>query len=76
MKFKITFKDPDGPFQGLTDAANFYATNLGLPPEEHTLILEHKYEEFVDFISKWVEYGEYITIEFDTEEGTAKVIPL
>lgn len=27
-------------------------------------------------LRNWVEYGEYITIEFDTEAGTATVVPL
>jgi hypothetical protein len=26
-----------------------------------------------EFISQWIEYGEYITIDFDSNAGTAKV---
>ena len=26
------------------------------------------------FLSKWLEYGEYISVEFDTEKNTARVL--
>ena len=26
-----------------------------------------------EFLKKWLEYGEYVTIDFDTEAGTAEV---
>lgn len=32
-------------------------------------------EKVVEFVSKWVKYGEYITVEFDTDAGTAVVVP-
>jgi len=25
---------------------------------------------------KFIEYGEYVTVEFDTDKGTARVVPL
>jgi hypothetical protein len=31
-------------------------------------------EELERFTEKWLEYGEYIEVEFDTEEGTATVV--
>jgi hypothetical protein len=33
-------------------------------------------EPMQEFASRWVKYGEYITIEFDTEAGTATVVPV
>lgn len=35
---------------------------------------EHK-EEIEETASKFVSYGEYVTIEFDTETKTATVVP-
>lgn len=60
MKFRITFKDPDGVWEGLQDA--------NLDPN----CLPGEVQEVVD---KFLEFDEYITIEFDTEDVTARVIP-
>lgn len=35
---------------------------------------ESKIEDCVKVVDMWTEYGEYITVEFDTEELTAKVV--
>jgi len=32
-----------------------------------------KKEAIEDFLRKWLEYGEYVTLDFDTELGTAVV---
>jgi len=36
---------------------------------------EDERENLKEFIAKWVEYGETVCIEFDSCEGTARVIP-
>lgn len=60
MKFKITFKDPDGVFESLKDIG---ITQGEEPPE-------------VAFeLSKFLTWGECITVEFDTETGEARVVP-
>lgn len=35
---------------------------------------EDEREKAGEFARQFMEYGEYITIQFDTEEGTAKVV--
>lgn len=58
MKINITFKTPDA----IDYAAQDYFSDDG------------DIEEFKEFCSKWVEYGELIRIEFDTEKRTATVL--
>lgn len=36
--------------------------------------LDHVPEEYKEMLEKWVEWSEYITVEFDTETQTAKVL--
>lgn len=60
MKFRITFKDPDGVWSCLKDA--------GIDPNE----IEQDVE---DTLRKFILYREVITVEFDTESKTAEVIP-
>lgn len=61
MKLRLTFKTPDVIDQFLDN-----------------LILEDdgvwNKENIKDKLSKWIKYGEYITIEFDIDNQTATVI--
>ncbi len=51
-----------------------------LPPSkaftdaEREPIAESRVDMLRDFAGRWMSYGEYITVEFDTEAGTATVI--
>lgn len=31
-------------------------------------------DELSEFCGKWVEYGEYVTLEFDSVKGTCRVV--
>lgn len=82
MKFRVTMKDPDGPEDSLQDAARDAVRDMA--PEALKELLElHERSELVDmkqeklraFTSRWLEYGEYVTLEFDTEAGTCVVVP-
>ncbi len=42
--------------------------------DEVELVKEARTEKYNSFLKKWIEYGEYVTIEFDTVEGTAVVV--
>ena len=64
MKFKITMKDPDGFGNSLADAVA--DGNDGTD-------VEAVQEELEKLTSKWFEYSEYVTIEIDTDTGTARV---
>jgi hypothetical protein len=60
MKFRITMKDPDGVYDSLKDSG--YDLD-DLPEDVQTLI------------DKYVEFGEYMNIEFDIMEQNARVVP-
>jgi hypothetical protein len=75
MKFRITMKDPDGPYECIQDAAEEMVEAIeGLTPEERQVFRHSRVDMLRDFAGRWMEYGEYITVEFDTEAGTATVI--
>ena len=62
MKFRVSFKTPDAFDQVISD---------------HSLNDEGKEDEHYDakrLFEKFTEYGEYVTIEFDTANDSAKVI--
>jgi len=56
----MTFKTPD--------VVDDTLERLPLTPDEQ--------ENAREFLRKFIKYGEYITIEFDTETAEAKVIPV
>lgn len=76
MKFQVTMKDPDGPYECIRDAAGESLEEIaGLSPDECDCLKEKRTEELNKFAGKWLKYGEYVTVEFDTEADTATVIP-
>jgi hypothetical protein len=36
---------------------------------------EDEAAEMREFLSRWIKHGEYVTIEFDKSDGSARVIP-
>lgn len=74
MKFRITLKDPDGFYEGIRDAAeSSLKKEKGLSAEERESLIESRVEKIGESLKKWVEYGEYVDIEFDTDAMTATV---
>lgn len=75
MKIRITFKSPDWDEQ-LKDyppvPTEDEIQEMGTTLEDE---MEFRISSLKEIISKkWLEYGEYLTVEFDTEKGTATVI--
>ena len=62
MKFTVMFKDPDGVYDSLKDA--------GIIGEDGTAVNE----EAKKLVDKFVEFDEYVYLEFDTEAGTVTVL--
>jgi len=74
MKFTITFKDPDGVYDSIRNAASCSADDIdGISDEERDKIRELREEKMTEFIKRWVECEEYVRVEFDTEASTAMV---
>jgi len=68
-------KDPDGPYDSIQQAAADSVEGLeGIDEDEKRLLIEKRQETFSIFTGKWLEYGEYAHIEFDTDAGTARLL--
>lgn len=77
MKIIMHLKDPDGVYESIREEAESQVSQMtGLRQNEKESIIENRHEEISERLQKWIQYGEYITIEFDTEENTATVIRL
>jgi hypothetical protein len=77
MKIKLTFKDPDGVSCSIDDAVNKSVAEVtGISEDEREELKETRREQIEDAIKAFVEYSEYVTIEIDTETGTAKVLKI
>lgn len=76
MKFRITMKDPDGVWDSIQSAAiDSVESDDSLDRDERNLLIDHRRERLSEFIRKWVQFGEYMTVEFDTDANTATVVP-
>jgi hypothetical protein len=76
MKIRCNFKDPDTMPDAVTDAYARYEKPSGISDEEWASIRQDRAQDVRAAIAdKWMEYSEYIMVEFDTEAGTARVVP-
>ena len=74
MKFQITFKDPDGVYDGIGEAVGRYGHPLDLSRDECDALDEVRRGKLGAAIARWVSFSEYVTIEFDTDADTAIVV--
>ncbi len=77
MKIKVHLKDPDGVSEsldrGFVAAVGEEAPNLST--RETQRIADDWREAADDVLRRWIRYGEHVTIEIDTDDGTARVVP-
>jgi len=77
MKFKVTMKDPDTLGDAIDQAVRAELKKIeGLDEEDRDALFDHRRDAMSDITSKWFEYGEYLTVEIDTDAKTAIVIPV
>ncbi len=70
MILKVTFKTPDA----VDDAIDgFFESGPPFYTAEERIDLRQRMDNAT---KQWVEFGEYIEVEFDTEKGTATVLPV
>lgn len=74
-KIQITLKDPDTLYDAVSDFVTQELANSGLPEDEQELLRETREEKYRDVCSIYFQYGEYVTIEIDTETSKARVVP-
>jgi len=76
MKLKLTIKDPHSVCEMIREAAENQVREMeGLDDDESESLIESRYKKINEQLGKWIKYSEYIFIEFDTELGTATVLP-
>lgn len=79
MKMRLTFKDPDVLHAKLGNQRYAMIKQLvnDLKISEDAAEIESyiRLDKMIKLTSKYMEYGEYITVEFDDETGTARVVP-
>lgn len=75
MIFKVTMKDPDVLYDAITEEVNNQLLVSGLSFKEQEAIRDLRIEKAQEVASKWFEYGEYLTVEIDTEKETIRVVP-
>lgn len=73
MKLQVVFKTPDAVEAAMEDAEHNCDGPNSCPDceTEEWALYEAKL-----LTKKFVRHGEYITVEFDTEAGTATVVPI
>ena len=69
-------KDTDVLHEGINDALDEELKASGLPDDEQEALRELRYEKASDVADKWFQYGEYLTVEIDTEKETIRVVPV
>ena len=75
MKFRVTMKDPDTLYEAVEEAVANSVKGLDLTEEERDEVAEVRAEKVRDVCGSWFEYGEYLTVEIDTEQMTCEVVP-
>lgn len=73
MKFKVTMKDPDTLHDAIADAVKDELKQMNLGEDEKEALQEIRANRYAEIAGKWFEYGEYLTVEIDTEAKTATV---
>lgn len=77
MKFLVTMKTPDSLEDCISEAVN--DASLDWDNVEKEFLEDEIYnqtEEFKELCKKWFKYGEYITVEIDTEAKSCVVVPV
>ena len=74
MKFTVTMKDPDALTDCIAGAARKEAHSLGLTDAESVAVQDAKMDVMQKAADRWFRYGEYLTVEIDTEANTCVVL--
>lgn len=75
MIITVTMKDPDCLSEPIEDAVKESLSTMGLEDDEIEAVVEARTSKVREkLVSKWFEYGEYLTVEIDTKTMTAKVM--
>lgn len=74
MKFTVQMKDPDGPYDAVQDAVKESLGQIqGLSDQERESLVDVRVNSVNELLAKWFEFGEYLTVEIDTDAKTCVV---
>jgi len=75
MKLTISFKTLDAGEYDIREAAETVLEGrFDLTPEDRAYLVQERIEDLYVALTKWINYRERVTIEFDLAEGTATVL--
>jgi hypothetical protein len=78
MKFKVQLKDPDVLHDAIRDAVTKHvaekAAAMDLDDEERQNLVDRRCDRIAEMAGRWFKWGEYLTVEIDTEAGTCTVL--
>lgn len=72
MIVRINLKDPDGVADSINDAAA--VEDRGHDDEAKAILVRLRRETLREALSRWIEFRQYLRIEFDTDLMTARVL--
>lgn len=76
MKIRVTLKDPDTMPDAVDEAFAKVERPEGVEPDEWLDIRENRAGKVREQITdRFMEYSEYLVVEFDTDNWTARVVP-
>lgn len=79
MKFQVTLKDPDTLIDAITAAVKSHlrkSIDLDLLNQNAADAAAEVYEaQIAELCGRWFKYGEYLTVEIDTDAKTCVVVP-
>lgn len=77
MKFRVTMKDPDSLYDAIRESVSKSLANIDdIAEHEKDALADGRVEDVEKITGKWFEYGEYLTVEVDTEAKTCVAVPL
>lgn len=75
MKVRVGFKTPDAAEEAVRDELRGEVERIeGLDADERQDLLDVRVESELEKLNRWIEYDEWIEIDFDTAAGTATVV--
>lgn len=73
---QVTMKDPDTLYDAINEAVEDELSKSNLDDDEQESIAELRQEKYSEIAGDWFEYGEYVTLEIDTDKQSIRVVPV
>ena len=74
MKFRVSMKDPDTLGDAIAAAVLREVEELPLDNVEKALVAEERRAKVREACQRWFKYGEYLTVDVDTDDMTCTVV--